>query len=109
MIYANEDIYSGLWKNGNKEGQGTYVFKETGMKYVGNFKNGQLVQGQWKYPNGTYFEGNFDNNQPKGKGNWHFANGNSVAGDYTQIRRADVEADNQIKITWRTKAAVATN
>ena len=94
MIYANQDIYSGLWKNGQKDGQGTYVFKETGMKYVGHFKSGQLVQGKWKYPNGTYFEGNFDNNQPKGKGSWHFANGNNVGGEYNQIRRADVEEDN---------------
>lgn len=76
MIYKNQDIYSGQWKNGNKDGPGTYVFKETGMKYVGTYKNGQMVQGKWKYPNGTYFEGNFDNNQPKGKGSWHFENGN---------------------------------
>ena len=62
---------------------GTYVFNETGMKYVGIFKGGQLVTGKWQYPNGAYFEGNFDNNKPKGKGNWHFTNGNMVGGDYT--------------------------
>ena len=45
MIYANEDIYSGQWKEGKKDGQGTYIFKDTGMKYVGTFKSGQLVQG----------------------------------------------------------------
>lgn len=105
MIYKNEDIYSGHWKNGQKEGQGTYVFKETGMKYVGTFKNGQLIKGRWVYPNGTYFEGNFDNNKPKGKGVWNFQNGNEVSGDYAQIKRADVEEDNQIKLTWKTKAA----
>lgn len=98
MIYKNEDIYSGQWKQGQKDGQGTYVFKETGMKYVGNFKNGQLIKGRWLYPNGSYFEGNFDNNQPKGKGTWHFVNGNTVKGDYTQIKRADVEEDNLIKL-----------
>ena len=53
------------------------------MKYVGTFKGGQLVTGKWLYPNGSYFEGNFDNNKPKGKGTWHFVNGNSVTGDYT--------------------------
>ena len=64
------------------------------MKYVGTFKSGQLVKGKWLYPNGSYFEGNFDNNKPKGKGTWHFANDNSVCGYYTQIKRADVEEDN---------------
>ena len=83
MIYQNEDIYSGMWKAGKKDGQGTYIFKETGMKYVGTFKNGMLVKGKWIYPNETYFEGNFDNNQPKGHGSWHFENSNVVEGDYT--------------------------
>jgi hypothetical protein len=62
MIYINEDIYSGKWNNGKKDGQGTYIFKETGMKYVGSFKSGHFVKGKWIYPNGTFFEGNFDNN-----------------------------------------------
>ena len=62
MIYVNKDIYSGQWKNGKKEGQGTYIFNDTGMKFVGSFKAGNLIQGKWIYPNGTFFEGNFDNN-----------------------------------------------
>ena len=103
MIYTSKDIYSGQWKNGKKEGQGTYVFNETGMKYVGEFKSGQLVQGKWVYPNGSYFEGTFANNKPKGKGTWNFENGNNCQGDYTQIKRADCEEDNQIKLSWKTK------
>lgn len=43
MTYKNEDIYSGNWANGKKDGQGTYIFKLTGEKYVGTFKNGNLV------------------------------------------------------------------
>ena len=42
-------------------------------------------------PKSNYFEGKFDNNQPKGHGKWHFENGNVVEGDYTQIKRAHVE------------------
>ena len=103
MIYTNKDIYSGKWKNGEKEGEGTYVFNETGMKYVGSFKGGQLVNGKWLYPNGSYFQGNFDNNKPKGKGTWHFANGNEVTGDYTQIKRADVPQENVIKLSWKSR------
>lgn len=62
MIYVNKDIYSGQWKNGKKDGQGTYIFNDTGMKYVGTFKCGKLEQGKWLYPNGSFFEGCFDNN-----------------------------------------------
>ncbi len=70
MTYSNQDVYSGQWKEGKKHGQGTYVFYQTGMKYVGKWSNGQLVSGEWRYPNGTSFQGQFDNNKPKGKGKW---------------------------------------
>ena len=72
MKYLNGDIYSGQWANGNKEGQGTYIFDKTASKFIGTFKAGQIVSGKWLYPNGSYFHGNFENNQPKGKGQWHF-------------------------------------
>ena len=99
MTYKNEDIYSGNWADGKKDGQGTYIFKKTGEKYVGQFKNGNLVKGQWRYPNGSYFEGAFGFNQPKGKGEWHFVNGNVVEGTYTQTKRADGDGDD-IKLAW---------
>ena len=83
MIYESKDVYSGQWRNGKKEGRGTYVFYQTGQKYVGEFKNGQLVGGKWLYPNGSHFDGHFDNNKPKGHGKWVFENGNIVEGDYT--------------------------
>ncbi len=53
-----------------------------------------MSKGKWLYQNGTYFEGNFDNNQPKGSGAWHFKNENIVKGEYSQIKRADVDEDN---------------
>lgn len=105
MTYANGDIYSGSWKNGKKDGQGTYVFQQTGMKYVGKWSSGQIASGSWKYPNGTSYEGAFDNNQPKGSGKWNFQNGNVVEGEYTQTRRADVDGDD-IKLTWKTTSDI---
>ena len=101
MTYTNKGIYSGNWANGKKDGQGTYIFEATKEKYVGTFKNGQLVSGKWLYPNGSYFEGSFGFNKPKGAGVWHFANGNKVEGVYTQTKRADVDGD-EIKLSWRT-------
>jgi radial spoke head protein 1 len=106
MIYENQDVYSGQWKEGKKDGAGTYIFKQTGMKYVGTFKNGQMINGKWQYSNGTYFEGAFDNNQPKGQGSWHYENGNVVKGTYTQIKRADTDEENAIKLTWKTTSDI---
>jgi len=40
MTYLNKDVYSGQWKDGKKHGKGTYVFFQTGMKFVGNWALG---------------------------------------------------------------------
>ena len=37
------------------------------------------------FPNGTYFEGPFVNNYPKGEGVWHFINGNVVKGNFNKF------------------------
>ena len=86
-------MYSGWWKYGNKEGYGTYLFKETGMKMAGNWEKGQLHDGRWIYPNGIYFEGGFENNKPKGDGVWHFKNGNTLAGTFEQKPKIKGEDD----------------
>ena len=57
-----------MWKNGKRDGKGTYIFAGTGIKYVGMWSEGNFVQGKWLFPNGTYFEGGFEGDQPKGKG-----------------------------------------
>lgn len=106
MTYLNKDVYSGNWANGKKDGQGTYIFNHTKEKYVGTFKNGQLVNGKWQYPNGSYFAGKFGFNQPKGAGSWNFANGNCVEGTYTQTKRADVDGD-LIKLSWKTTSNIS--
>lgn len=94
MTYQNKDVYSGWWKYGKKEGKGTYIFASNGMKMVGNWSNGNFVTGKWVFPNGVYFEGNFQNNQPNGPGfifgiygnlgKWHMKGENIVEGTYTQ-------------------------
>ena len=43
-----------------------------------------MTRGRWIYPNGMYFEGNFENNKPKGEGVWVFKNGNRLSGTYEQ-------------------------
>ena len=63
------------------------------MKIVGDWFNGQVIKGRWIFANGTYFEGKFENNYPKGEGIWHFANGNVVKGEFThEIKEIESQA-----------------
>ena len=88
-----KDLYSGSWKNGLKHGKGTFIFFDTKMKIVGNWFNGQIMEGKWIFSNGTYFEGKFENNYPKGEGVWHFINGNVVKGEFThEIKEIEAKA-----------------
>jgi len=100
FIYPNKDVYSGKWVAGRKQGQGTYVFNVTGMKYVGEWFEGKFLSGKWLYPNGTYFEGKFQNNKPKGSGTWHFENGNQLDGTYDQLITTNDSNTLQAQLIW---------
>ena len=78
------NTYSGSWKYGKKHGKGEFIFNDTKMKIAGEWEDGKIVSGKWIFPNGTYFEGKFQKNYPIGEGVWHFSNGNTVKGTFTQ-------------------------
>ncbi|ORC93397.1 uncharacterized protein TM35_000012740 [Trypanosoma theileri] len=59
FYYLNGDIFSGTWKNGLKHGYGTYHFVG-GNEYRGSWVDGVFTQGQWIFPDGTYYEGLFN-------------------------------------------------
>lgn len=54
------------------------------MKLIGDWKDNQITDGRWVFPNGTYYEGSFTNNKPNGNGTWHYPNGNALTGNYKQ-------------------------
>ena len=60
--YTNRDIYTGSWRHGKKDGRGSYHFKDSGMTKFGMWASNKIIEGHWIYPNGTYFEGKFENN-----------------------------------------------
>ena len=96
-----KDLYSGSWKNGLKHGKGTFIFFDTKMKIVGEWANGQITHGRWIFANGTYFEGSFENNYPKGEGVWHFANGNIVKGEFThQLKEIGEKGGQETFVNW---------
>lgn len=113
FTYANGDIYSGGWKDGKKHGKGTYIVNSSSlpgnnyMKIVGDWSNGEIVEGKWIFPDKTVFEGLFEKNLPKNKGQWKFSNGNVITGEYSHSK-ARAKEDNQIetKLSWKTEEEV---
>ena len=95
-----KDLYSGNWKDGMKHGKGTFIFADTKMKIVGECASRMIVSGKWIFANGTYFEGVFENNYPKGEGVWHFAHGNIVKGEFTHELRDGEGDQQQTVINW---------
>ena len=66
----NKLIYEGEYKNGKRNGQGTYYY-DSGEKYIGEWKDGlREGKGIFYWDDGTYWEGNFTNNEMNGKGNY---------------------------------------
>lgn len=68
FTYVNKDIFSGWFKYGKKEGKGTYLFNDTGMRIQGEWENGEVKTGEWIFPNGKIYKGSFKNNKPDGNG-----------------------------------------
>jgi len=108
--YANGDIYSGSWKNGEKHGKGTYIVNSSKlegnnyMKVVGEWQTGEILEGKWIFPDKTFYQGTFEKNLPKNKGEWKFINGNVLNGEYIHTEAINKET-NQIntKLFWKSE------
>ncbi len=61
--------------------KGTFV-AETGHKYVGIFKNGQIFKGVSLYPGGAKYIGEFKNFKPNGYGTFLWTNGDKYYGSW---------------------------
>jgi hypothetical protein len=71
---------------------------------VGFWADGKMMKGKWIFPNGSFYEGQFDHNQPKGNGIWKFASGNLVPGEYVQtILPSEDEEKLDITLSWSSR------
>ncbi|MBP8114141.1 MAG: hypothetical protein KAY50_02230 [Chitinophagaceae bacterium] len=82
--YGNKCTYTGQWKNGRKNGEGTLT-QDNGYSYTGHWKNdmqdGQGTEiGNW-FTNDTY-EGNWERGHSKGKGTLTSPNGYYLKGTF---------------------------
>ena len=75
-----ESKYEGTYKNGIREGKGTFTHKDGSVK-TGTFVNGQLMgKGTAKDENGNSYEGEFINYRMHGNGTLKWGNGSTFTG-----------------------------
>jgi hypothetical protein len=71
FYFKNGDIYEGGYKNGFREGYGTYKYAN-GEKFEGDFIKGKADGfGIVYYKNGYYYKGNWKNDLKEGKGEYY--------------------------------------
>lgn len=82
----NGNKYEGEWKNGKANGKGTNTFSD-GRKYIGEFKdNKRHGQGTFTLPDGTKHVGGWKDNKRHGQGVLTFSNGNKEVGEWKDGR-----------------------
>ena len=76
------DKYIGDWKNGNRHGQGTYIWTN-GNRYIGEFNyNIRSGQGIMLFASGAKYEGEFKNGTMDGQGTYIWPNGDIYVGEF---------------------------
>ena len=68
-IYADGSEYVGVWKGGQKDGQGNYTWQNPWEQYKGGFKDDmQHGQGTYIYADGSEYVGEWKMGQKDGQG-----------------------------------------
>ena len=88
--YPSGDTYAGAYKDGKRNGQGTYTFKISGNKYEGEFvDNTRQGKGAFTLSNGDKYVGDFKDGKADGLGVMTFAaSGNKYEGEFKDLKRS---------------------
>ena len=87
VIDDESAMYSGGFKNGEPDGQGTYTFFQGG-RYEGEFRDGQSNgQGIYFYVGGDKYEGDFKNGKFEGYGIKETTDGFKVIGEFKNDKK----------------------
>ncbi|MCQ2818890.1 MAG: hypothetical protein MJ252_16615 [archaeon] len=91
-IYDNKDKYEGYWIKGKRDGKGTYwicIGKNKFRKlYTGDWKNNQKEgQGIYFYKDGSCYDGEWKNSKRNGKGLMFYKNKDIYEGQWKDDKR----------------------
>ena len=97
--YANGDRHVGMWFTGKKHGKGKYTSASANSRFSGVWKDGELVKGSVRAPDGSFFTSAFSKGQPAGPAAFCLANGALVEGLHPDVaaKDGDEEADDEGK------------
>ena len=88
IINTNKVKYVGEWRDGKKQGQGTFTYgkgKWEGEKYEGEFKDGyRHGQGTYTWSDGRKYEGEFKDGIKHGQGTWTSIKGYKFIGEWRE-------------------------
>ena len=91
--FKTDDIYSGTFVEGLKNGDGCYVYGADLSKFEGTWDKGVFVTGKWVLKGAGVYTGDFQNGKPAGPGSFAFANGITQGGEYeVKVAAEDEEA-----------------
>ena len=77
VMFDNGDRLEGSFKNGNAEGEDCKYYFKSGDKFEGTMQNNEFVRGRYSLPDGSYFDGTFEDYRPK-YGTWYNKNGKVI-------------------------------
>ena len=79
LIEEDDNVYSGMLKNGEIDGRGMVQY-ENGDVYYGEWKNGYRTNGKMRFINGYVYSGEFENEEMHGKGKYTQPGGDILDG-----------------------------
>ena len=81
QFFRDGDTYEGDFKEGLREGTGTYHFKESGNRYSGEFKEGEITgKGTSTLASGARYVGEMVDSKRNGLGIFYYKNGTKEEG-----------------------------
>ncbi|GMI21647.1 hypothetical protein TeGR_g8081 [Tetraparma gracilis] len=132
MTYPNGDSYEGEWKNGQMEGEGTYMYKTSGDVYSGTFvggkkhgaglyefgkdksvikgtwEAGQVTEGEWNLKGCAVYTGKFTNGKPDGEGSFKFQSGIEQKGAFVGVKADPEDEESPVTISWNGEPVFST-
>ncbi|TNV82428.1 hypothetical protein FGO68_gene4340 [Halteria grandinella] len=81
---ASRDVYDGNWLNNQESGSGVLKFGDGGL-YEGEFSEGKFHgKGNYTYPDGRRYEGEWAGGKPHGQGVYYYTTGDKVYRTYSE-------------------------